>query len=385
MSKKRELSVNSESWWQKRARRAKRRRTNSVRRITGWEGSSRSWKKSRKHSRFCARSKKGVNTRMCRRPSGTTDMHVAQPWHKMQTRCRFGLVSNNSFVDPKLHASFLAVGGPLVREEQEKHLQFAQDALQPGVQGNHVQQEPRAAAYGSGCRCTFACFWVYWTGWIQQASFPAMGAKAHPQWSRQDTYHILHWGTWSPEEAREREQCMLHTTAQPQKEKAWDAWMEWEKSQSSTSRVLQAKQPYQRTKGWSKSQEQSSARITEPRIRWAHKRLRVQKIKEQPFSVDGPWEPYEECCEGTVVEMWTTCQEGVHIFAVYFWHSKGWSVRNEALMSTVLKRVANTRSHWTMAWIRLISLRAIGSRKPRLKSQHRSKDAPRTVLRAQEA
>ena len=34
---------------------------------------------------------------------------------------------------------------------------------------------------------------------------------------------------------------------------------------------------------------------------------------------------------------------------VYFWHSEGWSVRNEALMSTVLNVFANTRSHWIIA------------------------------------
>ena len=37
-------------------------------------------------------------------------------------------------------------------------------------------------------------------------------------------------------------------------------------------------------------------------------------------------------------KMWTNCQEGIHILAVYLWHSEGWSVRNEALTSTVLKK-----------------------------------------------
>ena len=40
------------------------------------------------------------------------------------------------------------------------------------------------------------------------------------------------------------------------------------------------------------------------------------------------------------------CQEGKHIFAVYFWHSEGWNVRNDALMSAVLKRVVSIGSHW---------------------------------------
>ena len=31
--------------------------------------------------------------------------------------------------------------------------------------------------------------------------------------------------------------------------------------------------------------------------------------------------------------MWIKCKEGIRILIVYFWHSEGWSVRNEALMS----------------------------------------------------
>ena len=40
-----------------------------------------------------------------------------------------------------------------------------------------------------------------------------------------------------------------------------------------------------------------------------------------------------ECNEGRVEEMWIKCREGIHILIVYLWHSEGWSVRNEALMS----------------------------------------------------
>ena len=73
--------------------------------------------------------------------------------------------------------------------------------------------------------------------------------------------------------------------------------------------------------------------------------------------------------EGCVAEIWIKCQEGVHIFVVCFWHCEVWSVRDEALVSAVLKRVANTRSHWIIA---------------ELKLKHRHKEAPRPVLRAQE-
>ena len=37
-----------------------------------------------------------------------------------------------------------------------------------------------------------------------------------------------------------------------------------------------------------------------------------------------------ECNEGGVAELLITCQEGIHILAVYFWHTERWSVRDEA-------------------------------------------------------
>ena len=88
--------------------------------------------------------------------------------------------------------------------------------------------------------------------------------------------------------------------------------------------------------------------------------------------------------EGGVAEMWITCQEGTQVFTVYFWHSDGWSVRNETLMSTVLKRVANTRSHWTtacdanmdpteFAWSDWLM-------SPEIKFKLRCEEAPPTVL-----
>ena len=39
--------------------------------------------------------------------------------------------------------------------------------------------------------------------------------------------------------------------------------------------------------------------------------------------------------KGGVAEMWINCEEGFHMFAVYFLHSEG--RRNEALVSTVEK------------------------------------------------
>ena len=35
-----------------------------------------------------------------------------------------------------------------------------------------------------------------------------------------------------------------------------------------------------------------------------------------------------------------------HVFSVYFWHSEGWTPRNEALHEAVLKQAKNTRHTW---------------------------------------
>ena len=48
---------------------------------------------------------------------------------------------------------------------------------------------------------------------------------------------------------------------------------------------------------------------------------------------------------GSVAEM-RNIFKMVYISSWYFWHSEGWRVRNEALMSRMLKMVANARSHW---------------------------------------
>ena len=39
----------------------------------------------------------------------------------------------------------------------------------------------------------------------------------------------------------------------------------------------------------------------------------------------------------------------MRIFSVYFWHSEGWTPRNEALLEKVLKRARTTRHPWLIA------------------------------------
>ena len=48
---------------------------------------------------------------------------------RMQTRSSFWSSVQQLFDDPMLHPALLAIAGPLVREEQGKHLQHAQDTL----------------------------------------------------------------------------------------------------------------------------------------------------------------------------------------------------------------------------------------------------------------
>ena len=37
------------------------------------------------------------------------------------------------------------------------------------------------------------------------------------------------------------------------------------------------------------------------------------------------------------------------MFSVYFWHSEGWTARNEALLGPVVKQVQATRHAWVIA------------------------------------
>ena len=78
--------------------------------------------------------------------------------------------------------------------------------------------------------------------------------------------------------------------------------------------------------------------------------------------------------EGTkhrVSEMRIKCHDGIHIFAVNFWHSQGWSLKNEALMSAMSRRVATLGafglSFEMQPWIQPNSQGAIGSKESRLK------------------
>ena len=39
--------------------------------------------------------------------------------------------------------------------------------------------------------------------------------------------------------------------------------------------------------------------------------------------------------EGTITQAWVNVRGGMRVFSVYFWHSEGWTPRNEALLVAV--------------------------------------------------
>ena len=46
--------------------------------------------------------------------------------------------------------------------------------------------------------------------------------------------------------------------------------------------------------------------------------------------------------EVIIAQAWVNVRGGLRMFSVYFWHSEGWSSRNEALLEGVLKRTRTT-------------------------------------------
>ena len=54
--------------------------------------------------------------------------------------------------------------------------------------------------------------------------------------------------------------------------------------------------------------------------------------------------------EGGIARAWVNVRGGLRVFSVYFWHSEGWTPRNEALLGAVLKRARTTRHPWLIAY-----------------------------------
>ena len=53
--------------------------------------------------------------------------------------------------------------------------------------------------------------------------------------------------------------------------------------------------------------------------------------------------------EERIAQVWVNVRGGLLIFSVYFWHSEGWTPRNDALLEGVLKRVRTTKHPWLIA------------------------------------
>ena len=47
--------------------------------------------------------------------------------------------------------------------------------------------------------------------------------------------------------------------------------------------------------------------------------------------------------QGRIAEAWVNVRGGLRVFSVYFWHSEGWTPRNEALLEAVLRQATTTR------------------------------------------
>ena len=53
--------------------------------------------------------------------------------------------------------------------------------------------------------------------------------------------------------------------------------------------------------------------------------------------------------EGRITQVWVNVRGGKRAFSVYFWHSEGWTPRNEALLEAVSKRARVTKHPWLVA------------------------------------
>ena len=53
--------------------------------------------------------------------------------------------------------------------------------------------------------------------------------------------------------------------------------------------------------------------------------------------------------KGRIAQALVNVRGGLRVFSVYFWHSEGWTPRNEALLEAVLKQTRTTRHSWLIA------------------------------------
>ena len=74
-------------------------------------------------------------------------------------------------------------------------------------------------------------------------------------------------------------------------------------------------------------------------------KLKKKKLDKETHRHRG-WAEWKRCTQrrrqsGTQnAEAWFACQRGLHVVAVYFWHSQGWTPRSQPLTEAVINSVA---------------------------------------------
>ena len=53
--------------------------------------------------------------------------------------------------------------------------------------------------------------------------------------------------------------------------------------------------------------------------------------------------------EERIAQAWVTVRGVLWVFSVCFWHSEGWTPRNEALLEAVLEQAKTSRHPWSIA------------------------------------
>ena len=84
-------------------------------------------------------------------------------------------------------------------------------------------------------------------------------------------------------------------------------------------------------------------------------RIQSTRPEESLLQSTATWEKEEGAIdsisgdEGRIAQAWVNVRRGLRVFSVYFWHSEGWTPRNEALLEAVVRQTKVTRDPWLVA------------------------------------
>ena len=236
--------------------------TKSVQRSTGWDKQQQKSEEEQQALETLPEQHKGINARMCRRISGTMELPTTQPWLPGDANPQqVWSLHQEMFGSQMFHEAFFWQS---LSHLSERNRQYAQDMLQQTVQGNHVRQVNQKRQFFWVNRWIQLCLLGLLQGVDSRAPFSAPCLQAHPQLNMQDTYHQPRASGLAKESLQKElgNRSKMCSIRQPSgsRGRLGRAWLEWEKSQSSTSRASQAANRCQNINGWSESQLQSSAR-----------------------------------------------------------------------------------------------------------------------------